>query len=75
MRLSNGLGWPEVILIIIGVVFLAFLVWIVMRNISKASKRSNSLKTPNEPLEIARQRYAKGEITKEQFEQLKKDLS
>ena len=26
------------------------------------------------PLGIARERYAKGEITKEQFEQIKKDL-
>jgi uncharacterized membrane protein len=26
-------------------------------------------------LEIAKRRYARGEITKEQFEQLKKDLS
>jgi putative membrane protein len=27
------------------------------------------------PLEIAKERYAKGEITKEQYEQIKKDLS
>lgn len=27
------------------------------------------------PLEIARRRYARGEITREQFEQLKQDLS
>jgi putative membrane protein len=27
------------------------------------------------PLDIARERYARGEITKEQYEQMKKDLS
>lgn len=29
---------------------------------------------PESPREIARRRYAKGELTKEQFEQLMKDL-
>jgi putative membrane protein len=29
----------------------------------------------NDPLEIAKGRYAKGEISKEQFEQIKKDIS
>jgi putative membrane protein len=31
--------------------------------------------TKQTPLEIAKERYAKGEITKEQYDQIKKDLT
>jgi putative membrane protein len=71
----KSLGLPEIAIIIAGAVILALLVAVIIWIISKALKSGNSSKTPTSPLEIARQRYAKGEITKEQFEQLKKDLS
>lgn len=32
-------------------------------------------KEKRNPLDIAKERYAKGEITKEQYEQIKRDLS
>ncbi|OGO20485.1 MAG: hypothetical protein A2144_03075 [Chloroflexi bacterium RBG_16_50_9] len=51
------------------IVIIGLIVWGVIsfnRHRESPSKRN--------PLEIARERYARGEITGEQFEQLKKDL-
>lgn len=41
---------------------------------SGSEQRSSSSGSVDEPLEIARQRYARGEITREEFLELKKDL-
>ena len=62
-----GMGWGMwfiPLLIILGVYF-------VIRNSSQ-----NKI-SPNEetPLKILEKRYAKGEITREQYEEIKKDLS
>lgn len=51
---------------------IATIIWVITR-LTRREARSGSEK--QNPLDIARERYAKGEINKEQFEQLKKDLS
>jgi putative membrane protein len=46
--------------------------------VTKLTKRSGSESGTSEkrdPLEIAKERYAKGEIARQEFEQIKKDLS
>jgi putative membrane protein len=55
-----------VVLILIGVlIYLLF----------KSSKTGGFGRAPNEtPLDILKKRYARGEITKAQFEEMKKDL-
>ena len=63
------LGFIFFILIIIGVIFL--IVWIVKR----ATHSGIEDKTGSKALEVLKERYAKGEITKEQYESMKKDLS
>ncbi len=64
-----GVGFLLWLLIIAGVV--ALVVWAV-----RASSGRSPGGSSHEPdaLEIARRRYARGEISKEQFEQLKHDL-
>jgi putative membrane protein len=48
---------------------IALTVW----GVTRLTKHDAST-TKHTPLEIAKERYARGEINKEQFEQLKKDL-
>lgn len=55
------------ILIIVGLVF--FIKWLV------ESSRHGGGPQGQHPSDILKQRYAKGEITKEQFDQMKKDLA
>ncbi len=73
---DSGLGW--VMMLIMALVFV--LVILVLVRISKG-QHGMGMHHPHEDgqsvdaLDIVRERYAKGEINKEQFEQLKKDLS
>ena len=67
----GGLGMIFVfiwfIAIIAGIVF--FIVWIVKRSGYAATDKKGTLS-----LEILKERYAKSELTKEQYENMKKDL-
>ena len=63
-------GWMMLIWIVITGLIIWGIVALVRRGISisgTAHKR--------DPLDIAKERYAKGEISKEEFEQIKKDLA
>jgi putative membrane protein len=51
---------------------IALVVWVVRRISQSASTTPGS---PASPMEIARVRYARGEITREEFEDLKRALS
>ncbi len=62
----GGFMWIFWIAIIVGIIFLVK--WIVMQSRPGEQKREEN------PLEILKKRYARGEIDKEEFEQKKKDL-
>jgi putative membrane protein len=76
----NGYGWGMGGgYWLFGVVFWALGIAVVVLLILALVRRSSGYRSGwhgGEPdaLEIAKRRYARGEITKEQFEQMKKDL-
>ena len=69
-----GMGWWMVFGGIFTLAFWGGLIALIVWGITRLTRRDSS--TPNSnPLDIAKERYAKGELTKEAFEQIKKDLS
>lgn len=68
----GGLGTGMfVLMVVFWAAIIGLIVWAVLR-----FTRSRGAHTGNkkDALDIAKERYAKGEITREQFEQIKKDL-
>ncbi len=58
--------WFFTTIIIIVLIFLVYFLYRYKQKIGKVSKES--------PLEMLKKRYAKGEISKEQFHDIKKDI-
>lgn len=50
-------------------IMIGFFIWWIFSQVGASSIAKKN------PLDIAKERYAKGEITKEQYEQIKKDLA
>jgi putative membrane protein len=67
-----GFGWIFMVLfwvlVIVGTVFLVR--WIV-----SYGQKGQGMQSSETPLDILKKRYAKGEISREQYEQMKKDIS
>jgi len=64
-----GMGLGILIMIIFWAGLIALITWIVVKLVRSGQKTSSE-----SPLDIAKTRYARGEITKKEFEQIKKDL-
>lgn len=62
-------GW----MIIFWVVIIALVIWGVIA-LAKRSASTSDTPQQRDPLEIARERYAKGEISKEELDEIKKNL-
>jgi putative membrane protein len=63
-----GMGWWW----IIGLIILVAIVWMVIKGMNKRNSTHQSHGKP--ALDILKERYAKGEIDKQEFEERKKDL-
>ena len=75
MWFGEGMGWWALIGIVWMFIFwggiIALVVWVVL----KLTRRSAGNGPRRDPLDIAKERYAKGEISREEFEYFKSDLS
>ena len=67
-------GWWMIVGIIFMLIIWGGLIALAILSFRWFAKHNTSVEKQT-PLEIAKERYAKGEITKEQFEQIKKDLT
>ena len=76
-----GFGFGGVVVSFLGIVFWILLFWGLFMLIFGRHRHGHfhdwhhDHHDAPEPLELAKGRYAKGEITKTEFEQIKKDLS
>ena len=69
-----GMGWWMVFGGLWMVVFWGGLIALIVWGVTKLFRRSDSV-PKHDPLDVAKERYAKGEISKKEFEHIKKDLS
>jgi len=64
-----GMGWWW----IIGVIIVVIVVWVVVKGMNQNNQSANQ-RTGKTAMDILKERYARGEIDKEEFEERKKDL-
>mgnify|MGYP006299607113 CR=1 FL=1 len=63
-----GMGWGW----IIGLAFLVVIVWVIVRLVNQYNQSGRV--SDKSAMDILKERYAKGEINKQEFEERKKDL-
>jgi len=71
----NGWGWGMGFMMFFGLIFWGGIIALIVWGITRLTRYKAHHGADKNPLDIARERYAKSEITKEQFDQIKKDLS
>jgi putative membrane protein len=73
--MMNGFGFGGIFMILFWVVIIGLGVWLITSLVSRTSGQPPANLPPAEsPLDILKKRYARGEITKDQYDQMRRDL-
>lgn len=72
--MHDGMGWWMLWGGLMMVVFWGAVIGLIIWGVTRATGGGTS-RGEDSPLDIARRRYASGEITREQYEQLRQDLT
>jgi len=70
----EGMGWWMVLGSVWFVLFWGLIVWAMLRLFSGGEGPGSDTQAGPRAIEIARRRYAAGEISKDEFEQIRRDL-
>jgi len=71
---GDGMGWWMILGGVWMLLFWGLVIWLIVWGIRKITE-SGKGSSGKSPLDIAKDRYARGEISRAEFEQIKKDLS
>jgi putative membrane protein len=73
---SWGMGWfGGIFMIVFWILILVGLVFVIRWLIQATGKKGDSIQHGSRAMEILKERYARGEIDKAQFEAMKRDLA
>lgn len=72
--LSGGNWLWGLVMMAVQVLFWVLIIWFVVSLFKRGNDRSDTLKNPNDAMDILKERYARGEIDSEEFHRRKEDL-
>ena len=71
-----GFGWGGIPMMLFWIVMIVLGVWLISSLVARTNNQPPSQVPPAESaLDILNKRYARGEITKEQFDEMRRDLN